>query len=94
MIWALSHMAFGISKPYSVSNLFAFSLSGFDRNISFLARLQPVGLFGYTGMISYWKRKIIILHCRSFIPLHISLEHVLFYRRRSCGLWLLRLSSI
>jgi hypothetical protein len=29
-------MAFGISKLYSVSNLFVFSLSGFDRNIIFL----------------------------------------------------------
>ena len=33
MTWALIHMAFRISKPFNVSNLFGTWLSGFDRNI-------------------------------------------------------------
>jgi hypothetical protein len=61
------------------------------RNVIFLGAV--VGLFGYTKIISYLKIKTILLPYRSFIPLHIGLEHELFYRRRSCDLWLWRLRS-
>jgi hypothetical protein len=96
VIWALIHIAFGISKLYNVFNLFDIWLSGFDRNIRNVVLLGEVttcwSLWLHRNDIVFEKKKN-LLSCRLSIPLLIVFEHELFYRRRSCELWLWRLHN-
>ena len=96
MTWALIHMAFRISKPFNVSNLFGTWLSGFDRNIRKIILLGAAttcwSLWLNRNDIVFEKKKI-LLPCRLSIPLPIAFVHGLFYRRRSCDLWLWRLRN-